>query len=294
MIELAHGDWSLALRPELAAAISQLTWRGGDILRPAADRATHPLDTGCFPLVPYANRIDRGAFAFANRDIALPPTPGFEPHALHGVGWMRAWSVLRAGASFVDLALTAKATADWPWAWTASYGLRLGADGLEMMLSITNDDRAPMPAGLGLHPYFAIAPETVLTAPAARVWLNDANEIPERLAPASSVTDWSDGVVVSTAPFVDNAYADWAGIAQLKHTRHVVVVSASANAGWLQVYASGVGDFVCLEPVTHRPDAHNAPHDEDAGLVTLAPGQSLSMSMRITATERTPTAGEDQ
>lgn len=285
MIDLARGDWSLALRPELGAAVTRLTWQGHDILRPTPDNATHPLETGCFPLIPYANRIDRGAFGFAGRDIALPPTPGFEPHALHGVGWLRAWSVRRAGADFVDLALAAEATADWPWAWTASHSLRLGVDELEMTLSITNEDRAPMPAGLGLHPYFAIAPETVLTAPAVQVWLNDANEIPERLAPAFSVTDWTDGAVVSSAPFVDNAYADWTGSAQLSHARHVVAVSASANARWLQVYAPGAGDFVCLEPVTHRPNSHNAHRDEDTGLVKLSPGQSLSMSMRIAATE---------
>ena len=282
------------MRPELGAAITRLGWRGRDILRPTPDNAAHPLETGCFPLVPYANRIDRGAFVFAGRDIALPPTPGFEPHSLHGVGWLRAWSVQRTGADFVDLALAAGATADWPWAWTASHGLRLGADGLEMTLSITNEDREPMPAGLGLHPYFAIAPDTVLTAPAARVWLNDANEIPERIAPASSVTDWSEGAVVSSAPFVDNAYADWAGTAQLTHARHVVAVSASANARWLQIYAPGAGDFVCLEPVTHRPDAHNAPRKEDAGLASLEPGQSLLMSMRIIVAERQPAIGEDQ
>lgn len=285
MIELAHGDWTLTLRPELGGAVTRLGWRGRDILRPAPDRATNPLDTGCFPLVPYANRIDRGAFVFAARDIVLPPAIGFEPHALHGVGWMSAWSVLRSGASSVDLALTAEANADWPWAWTASHGLRLGTDGLEVMLSITNNDHAPMPAGLGLHPYFAIEPETVLTVPAERVWLNDANEIPERLAPASSVHGWSDGALVLSAPFVDNAYADWGGMVRLAHARHVVSMTASKNARWLQVYAPGVGGFVCLEPVTHRPDAHNAPRDEDAGLVNLAPGQSLSMSMRITATE---------
>lgn len=294
MIELAQGDWSLALRPELGAAVTRLTWRGQDILRPAPEGATHPLETGSFPLVPYANRINGGAFVFEDRDIALPPTPGFEPHALHGVGWIRAWSVVQAGPAFADLAMAAQPTADWPWAWTASHRLRLDADGVEMTLSITNKDPEPMPAGLGLHPYFSIESGTVLTARAARVWLNAANEIPERLAPASSVIDWSHGAAVSSAPFVDNAYADWAGTAELRHRRSLVTMTASPNARWLQVYAPGAGGFVCLEPVTHRPDAHNAPSDEDTGLVTLTPGQTLFLSMRITASEQFPPIGEDR
>lgn len=294
MIELAQGEWSLRLRPELGAAVTRLTWRGHDILRPAPDDATSPLETGSFPLVPYANRIDRGAFVFEGRDIALPPTPGFAPHALHGVGWLQAWTVLQAGEASVDLALAAQPTEDWPWAWTASHRLRLDADGAEMTLSITNEDPEPMPAGLGLHPYFAVGPNTVLSAPASRVWLNDANEIPERLAPASSVIDWSHGAAVSSAPFVDNAYAAWTGTAELRHAGRVVTMTASPDARWMQVYAPGAGDFVCLEPVTHRPDAHNAPWNEDAGLITLAPGQALSLSMRIAASEQVPPIGEDR
>lgn len=294
MIELAHGDWSLTLRPELGAAVTRLTRRGQDVLRPAPAGATHPLETGSFPLLPYANRIDRGAFVFEGREVALPPTPGFEPHALHGIGWMQAWTVLQADEASVDLALTARATADWPWTWTASHRLRLDADGVEMTLAIINEGVEPMPAGLGLHPYFAVEPDTVLTARAPRVWLNAANEIPEQLAPASSVIDWSHGAAVSTAPFVDNAYADWVGTADLRHAASLVTMTASPNARWLQVYAPGAGGFVCLEPVTHRPNAHNAPGDEDTGLTTLTSGQTLSLSMRITASEHAAPTGEDR
>lgn len=283
MIRLGHGDWAVSIRPDIGAAVTQLTWRGHDILRPAPEGASGPLETGSFPLLPYANRIDRGAFSFAGRDVALPPTPGFGPHALHGVGWLRPWSVVRTGTDFADLALVAEASPDWPWAWTASHRLRLDAGGLEMTLAITNEDRQPMPAGLGLHPYFAIGPGTVLTAAAPRIWDNGADEIPEHLVPAASIMDWSEGSAVTSAPFVDNAYADWSGSARLVHGDHEVDVTASANARWLQIYAPNDTGFVCVEPVTHRPNAHNAPASEDAGLVVLVPGQTLSMSMRIDA-----------
>jgi len=283
VITLERGDWALSVRPEIGAAITRLTRRGQDILRPAPEGAGGPLETGSFPLVPYANRIDRGAFAFAHRDVTLPPTPGFEPHALHGVGWLKPWSVLRRGTDFVDLALSAEASPDWPWVWTASHSFRLDADGLEMTLSITNADREPMPAGLGLHPYFVVGPGTVLTAPAPHVWANGADGIPEELIPAAGVMDWSDGATVTEAPFVDNAYADWSGQARLVHRDHEMRVTASVNARWLQIYAPHDAGFVCIEPVTHRPDAHNAPADEDTGLKVLTSGQTLSMSMRIDA-----------
>ena len=294
MIELAHGDWSMTLRPELGASMTRLTWRDRDILRPAPADATHPLETGSFPLVPYANRIDRGAFRFAGREISLPATSGFEPHTLHGVGWLRPWSVLKTDRDFVDLALTAEASEDWPWAWTASHRLKLDDDGLEATLSITNNDQTPMPAGLGLHPYFAAENRTIVTLGAEEVWLTDPTDIPRERSTPSAVVDWAAGVSLANAPFVDNAYTGWSGRAGIEHRDHVVELTASTNASWLQVYAPGSGGFVCIEPVTHRPDAHNAPHGETSGLVTLKPGKTLSSWMRITATERPDLEGEDR
>lgn len=283
MIQLTHGDWALSVRPDIGAAITRLTWRGRDVLRPAPQGARGPLETGSFPLIPYANRIDRAAFAFEGRQIALPPTPGFEPHAIHGVGWRRPWKVLDGRTDAVDLALATEASSDWPWAWSASHSLRLNADGLEMTLGITNKDVAPMPAGLGFHPYFQTGPGTVLTVSAGRVWANGTDQIPERLVPATEVMDWSEGATVTSAPFVDNAYADWSGQASIVHSEHEVRMSASSNARWVQIYAPNDTGFVCIEPVTHRPNAHNAPAEEDAGLVVLTSGQTLSMSMRIDA-----------
>lgn len=294
MIELAQGDWSMALRPELGASVTRLTWRGRDILRPAPADATHPLETGSFPLVPYANRIDHGAFRFAESQINLPATTGFEPHALHGLGWLRSWSVLKTGPDFAHLTLTAQACADWPWAWSASHRLRLDDGGLETILSITNEHETPMPAGLGLHPYFAATDQTIVTVAADEIWLTDPTEIPRERAPPSAVVDWSAGVPLASAHFVDHAYGGWSGRARLEHRDHIVDLTASANTPWVQIYAPGSGGFVCIEPVTHRPDAHNAPSEEHSGLVSLQPGETLSISMRITATDRTNPEGEDR
>ncbi|MGH7026409.1 aldose 1-epimerase [Brevundimonas sp.] len=284
-MKIERGDWALSLRPDLGVSITALTWRGRDVLRPAPADVDSPLAASSFPLAPYANRIDGGGFAFEGRAVRLPATPGFAPHALHGVGWRSRWSVLRAHGGTVDLALAAEAGPEWPWAWTASHRLTLSETGLEMSLAITNEDRAPMPAGLGLHPYFAVEATTRLRLPAPKVWLTDAREIPDRLAASGELIDWSDGVAVAGAPFVDHAYADWNGQAELIHDCWRVDLTASPNARWAQVYAPRGEGFVCVEPVTHRPDAHNAPAGEDSGLTVLQPGGALSMTARITASE---------
>ena len=47
-----------------------------------------------------------------------------------------------------------------------------------------NESDAPMPAGLGWHPYFLRTPHTTLTASVERIWLTDAEMLPTELAPS--------------------------------------------------------------------------------------------------------------
>ena len=280
VIVLAAGDWAVALRPDLGGAVASLTWQGRDILRPTPAEATDPLDTACFPLVPYANRIAGGRFAFGGREAALEVPPRFAPNALHGDGWRAPWRVLRSDADGVELAFDQAAGA-WPWAYEARQVFTLSRSGLTIALSIRNTDRAPMPAGLGLHPYFPARPCSRLTVEAAGVWSVDETLIPTRLSPPAAVQDWSAGPHLGQAAAVDHCYAGWTGPARLSHDDLTVLVSASPEAGWLHVFTPPGAGYACLEPVTHRPDAVNAPAGEASGLVALPPGETFAMSMTI-------------
>ena len=279
-MRLRVGEWRLELLPELGGAVASLSHRGADLLRPTPVGATDILQTACFPLVPFSNRIDWGRFRFGGEDIVLNPTPGFSPHALHGDGWRRPWTVAAADAGSVVLGLDHPA-GDWPWVWSARQRFDLSDEGLTVTLSLTNGDQRPMPAGLGLHPYFVREPETRLTLAASGVWVIDDSLIPVSLKPPSATQDWSAGPRVSDAPFVDNAYAGWGGQATVTADARTVAISASSNARWAHVYVPTGETYFCVEPVTHRPDALNAPAGEDSGVTILGPGETLSMSMTI-------------
>jgi aldose 1-epimerase len=279
MIVLAAGDWCAVLRPELGGAVASLSCRGRDILRPTPVDATDPLQTACFPLVPYANRIAGGRFAFGGREAALEVLAPFAPNALHGDAWRAPWRAVRGEADGVELAFDHPADG-WPWAYEARQVFSLTKAGLAIALSIRNTDTAPMPAGLGLHPYFPAGPNSRLTVEAAGVWTVDEALIPTRLAAPSAVQDWSAGPRLGEAAAVDHCYAGWTGPARLACGDQTTLVSAS-GAGWLHVFTPAGAGYACLEPVTHRPDAVNAPTDEASGLVVLAPGEVMSMSMTI-------------
>lgn len=285
MIALTAGDWRATLAPELGGAVLSLDWRGQPVFRPTPDVATDILETACFPLVPYANRIADGRFVFEGRSVQLPTLEQFAPHALHGDAWLLPWIVENQTENRVEMTLDWPGDADgWPWPWRARQIVELTDQGLSISLSMTNTGDAVMPAGLGLHPYFHRYADSRLTLSAEGVWITDAREIPERLAPVAEVADWSNGLALADAPFVDHAYAGWTGQAVLDGGSRWVMLSADAPAHWTQVYAPLGVDFFCVEPVTHRPDAHNAPAGEDHGLARLAPGETSSFAMRIGAT----------
>lgn len=288
MIALERDGWALSVLPRLGGSIGRLILNGRDVLRPTPADAADILQAACFPLVPYANRIDHGRFSFDGREVILPVHDRFAPHALHGEGWLRPWSVIDRTDASISLVHRHEGGA-WPWPYEAVQTFALTGSGLRVDLSVRNTGEAPMPAGLGLHPAFPVGRETRLTLTAGSVWAVDDGLIPTARVSAARVLDWSAGPRVAGAPFVDHCYAGWDGAARLAEPGRTIGITASPNAGWAHVYVPGQG-FCCVEPVTHRPDAVHAPDDEAGGLARLAPGQALAIWMEITARDTAPSA----
>ncbi|RZJ40077.1 MAG: aldose 1-epimerase, partial [Brevundimonas sp.] len=178
MITLRHGDWTMTVLPDLGGAIGSLAFRGQDVLRPTPEGCDQVLMTASFPLAPYANRIDHARFVFEGRKVELTATPGFEPHALHGDAWRAPWTVESQDVASVVLSQSHE-TGAWPWAWTVRQTLTMDDAGLRAEIALTNRSDAPMPAGVGFHPYFLRGPETRLTLAAEKVRVGD-DLIPDR------------------------------------------------------------------------------------------------------------------
>src|SRR5262249_55886216 len=126
-------------------------------------------------------------------------------------------------------------------------------------LELTNTGSATMPAGLGLHPCFPTRPDTRLTFHAEGVWLGEAAGIPERLGSAAELFSFSGGPTRASIPFIDHCYAGWRGAASLEDGPRTTSITATPNASWAHIYSPKGKDFLCFEPVTHRPDPLNAP-----------------------------------
>ncbi len=274
LLRLTLGETALDLAPLAGGGIATFRWRGIDIMRPAdpqALAARDPLGLAAFPLVPYSNRIAHGRFVWAGREIVVPRNFGAHPHAIHGVGWQRPWHVAHADGASARLVLDCPA-GDWPWAFTAMQDFTLAPDGFDYALSVTNRDGTPMPAGLGIHPYFPNPPETTLGAGLDGWWRTDAFVMPLG-AVAEARDDWTHRLHAGTT--TDHVFSGLAGPVTLGWPGHRLTMRATPNARWLVVYAPAGDTITAVEPVTHPTDALNTPGHP--GLVALAPGQTMTL-----------------
>ena len=256
-----------------------------DWLRPAAASGqVAPVDSACFPLVPYSNRIRDGRFAFEGRDYHLARNFGASPHSIHGHGWQAPWHIAAQEEDRVTLVFTHEAVytheaADWPSPYRAEQRFSLSEGVLTIDLGVTNTGPRAMPIGLGLHPYFPRTPRCRLTAAVEGMWKTDAEVMPTTLIKA----DLSGGLEPE-ASALDNCFTGFAGEAVIdwpeRHAR--LTITADPALSFLVVFTPPGEDFFCVEPVTHSTDAVNLAGDRgDTGLKILQPGETFAASIRF-------------
>ncbi len=290
-LELSAEPWHAAIDPALGASILSLSCAGHSVLRAATSAGLAAIGvraTGCYPLVPYANRIGSGRLRLAERDYALRANFPPEPHALHGIGWQRPWQTKARGPTSAELVLdyAADDPMAWPFAFQARLRFVLGARGLQIALSVENRDRETWPAGIGLHPNFALWPGQTLQFDSGGAWANGPDMLPQRpLERAQS--DFSAPRQVAGLR-LDNDFYHWRGRARLAGGPvGPIRLTATEAFSVLRVFTPTGRDFIGIEPVSHIADAVHRPQAVGSGYHELAPGQVLSGTVCIELETRT-------
>jgi len=282
MLTLIAGNSSLVLAPELGGGILGWTLGSTLVLRHAESCAVIPgnvREMGCFPLVPYSNRIAHGRFTLNGQTHQLALNFGDHPHSIHGVGWQRTWQVADATTSAATLCLAHAPDSGWPFAFIARQTVRLAPTALHVELALTNHHHTQAPAGLGLHPFFPRGTAT-LQFHAESVWRNSADMLPRECTTVPSEWDHTNGRAIGDAA-LDNCFAGWDGIARLAWPDRTLTIEASAIFRHVVVYTPPGQTFFCVEPVSHMNNAIN--HD---AMPLLRPGETLrgEITFRIAPT----------
>src|SRR3954469_1760634 len=282
---LACGPLKLQLAPAVGGSIARFVRRdeSGETpyLRGVEGEPASVLDHVCFPLVPFANRVRGGRFTLRGRDIVLRPNLAGDPSPLHGQGWLAPWEVVSADAAEAELVFR-HAPGEWPWAYEARQHFALDETGLTVLLSCANTSDAPMPCGLGHHPYFPCTRETRIDTDVGCAWTIDDEVLPAEKVPAEGRYDLRGRLACGQA--LDNGFGAWAGHARIATPGLPFRIELSSpDARFFQVYSPPSGGFFAAEPVGHANAAVNEPEERwpELGLRVLAPGETMSLTMRV-------------
>jgi aldose 1-epimerase len=284
-VTLSAGNLRLELSPSVGGSISGFEWVDGDQPRPILRKCNSPLekvlDAGCFPLVPYVNRIRGGTFSFRGREVHLTPNMAGDPSPLHGQGWLGEWTVERHDERSAALRFTHE-PGEWPWPYEAQQQFLLDERGLTIALTCRNTGSGPMPCGLGQHPYFPCGGETRIETQVMTVWTIDEHVLPVEQVPATGRFDLADRLVCGQD--LDHGFGGWGGEARMSDPDWPFELRLSSpDARFFQLYSPAGGGIFVAEPVSHANAALNAPESDwaELGMNVLEPGEQMKLDLRL-------------
>ncbi len=285
LLELACGPLLLTLAPGTGGSIARFDWqsesRKTSILRGVEGTSANAVDHASFPLVPFSNRIRGGTFDFRQRQVTLAPNMQGDRSPLHGQGWLSSWETVEAGDRTAEILFRHHA-GEWPWDYEARQVFELDEAGLTLVLSCTNHSDAPMPCGLGQHPYFHCTDETVLDTGVESVWTVDELVLPIEKLPAQGRYDMRDRRICGQG--LDNGFGGWSGRARIETPGLPSRIELSSpDARFFQCYSPPEGGLFVAEPVSHANAALNEPEAlwPELGMRVLEPGETMALTMRL-------------
>lgn len=290
ILDLAGGTYRVRVDPARGGTMLSADWTTPEgeslpLLLPLADDAPG-LKAGCFPLVPFANRIADGRFSFGGTDYTVPLNHPDEGMAIHGFARDNPWSVVEKADASAVLGQNFAQTSI-PWRYTARQKLGLSADGIAISLSVRNTGPAAMPFGIGLHPWFVKTPLSRLDFRSDGTFARDRRGLPVEPLHEVPGFDAENPQALGRMPWFDGCFAGWSprrAMLVWPERNAAMTLEAEGALRCLHVFVPDDRDVVCAEPVSHVPDAVNRPDLAAYGAMTvLQPGETLSGSMGLRA-----------
>ncbi len=271
-VKLVSG-WHPVMRPTSPATLK----RGLEQGRSAAFSS--------YTLAPYSNRIRNNQFVFQGQTYHLRPNWP-DGQTIHGDVRDRPVQCNTLDAVTLECVYDSRTAPEpnFPFDYTLKKTYTLEANTLITHLRLTNTSDMPMPAGLGIHPYFVRRMPGSITDPvlhfrAAGVYDVDEHVIPN--AAARLITPDLDFSKPRNAylSFIDRVFSGWDGFASLEWPGSKVRMTIRADPVYSHfvVFNGDPDGTLALEPVTHATDGFNlmARGVPDTGAHVLQPDQTL-------------------
>lgn len=265
--------------PGVGCRVHRLRAFDVDLLRTPDDPVTHrddPFFWGAYVMAPWTNRVSATAMTVAGRKVRLAAN-FHDGSAIHGMVHDRGWE--RTGPS--TFAIRRAAGDGWPWPFEVGAAVEVAGTTVRLRYRLRNDADAPMPAGLGIHPWFrrelrvglgaaCVIPRNDDRAAQATPVAGELRLAVERPLPIGLDATWLD----LDPPVVELAWPDL-GVAGTLHVRR-------AGRAHVAVASPELLDAVAVEAVTNVPWALDRRADGRPGAIELLePGAELSLDVQL-------------
>ena len=242
-----------------------------------------------YTLMPYSNRVRGAHFSFAGQEYPLRPNNA-EGTARHGDVFARPWTTIMQDGKAASYRIDSRDFDDFnfPFPFVGTVTYRLEGATLMVQLELQNVGDAPMPAGMGIHPYFnrflPSSREATLEFRASGYY-----DVPADLMPISGPIPIPQELDFSSARAagsqkLDTVYAGWDGKARLSWESLGLALELAADPIFSHFVAYTHYDgSLALEPVTHATDGFNlmAQGLENTGVQVLEPGEGMDGTIRM-------------
>jgi aldose 1-epimerase len=299
---LENENWQVGLLPEtgMSTAFGRIRRKASllDFMRPTPPAAYDNVSQcASYLLVPWSNRIAAGRFRFRTRDYELRINSP-DGTAMHGVVKDYSWLVQRADRTRITAIFDAARSTgvNFPFAFSVWAEFALDGPRFVHRLSIRNDGRIPMPAGLGHHPYFqrglvSADDDVVLQIPCAAYFPADKCIPTGPAAPVDARLDFRRARSIGSQ-FIDDCLTQRiVGEPVLfSYPRANIQVALDADELFRQfvMYAPVGKSFFAVEPVTNANDGFNL-YDRGvagSGVLVLEPGEEKTVSFALEVRDR--------
>lgn len=152
-LALLAGPWTGSVRV-VGGGLGDLRHGLRDVVQAAPPGRANPDAHGAV-LVPWPNRLDRGAYRFADVELQVPIDEPRLDNAIHGLGRNRTWDVVEHAASAATVRLVFGDDPGYPFSLEVTVAYRLDEAGLTVTTTARNTGTTSCPFGAGHHPYLS-------------------------------------------------------------------------------------------------------------------------------------------
>ena len=245
-------------------------------------------------LIPWANRLQDGAYEFDGRALQLPVTEPTAGNAIHGLVRWASWHVEEREPHRAVLAHALHPQPGYPFSLRLTIEYSLSETGVTVRTTATNVGSSACPYGAGAHPYLTLGTPTVdpleLRVPADTVVTSDHRGLPTGTTAVDGTEyDFRRPRTIGTT-VLDNAFTDLKrdedGVVRVELRNpgdgSGIVLWADDSYRYLMVFT---GDplpdvnrrSVAVEPMTCPPNAFRS----GDSVIRLEPGASVTTAWGI-------------